>query len=74
MSIEKNKTIIRSLYEADNNKDLSILDNVISPDFYEATLKTRGPKAYKEFETMFFQSFPDWHEAIEDVIAERETK
>ena len=70
MSLEENKAIIRSLYEADNRKDLTILDELISPDFFEATLQLRGPEAYKQFETMFFKSFPDWHENIEDIIAE----
>ena len=36
MSLEENKAIIRSLYEADNKKDLTILDELISPDFFEA--------------------------------------
>jgi predicted ester cyclase len=70
MSREANKAIIRSLYEADNKKDLAILDELLSPNFFEATLQLRGPDAYKQFETMFFKSFPDWQETIEDIIAE----
>ena len=70
MSLEQNKAIIRSLYEADNKKDLSILDKYISPDFFEATLQMRGPEPYKQFEIMFFKAFPDWQENIEDIIAE----
>jgi len=70
MSLEENKAIIRSLYEADNEKDLSILDEVISSDFYDPTFKLRGAEAYKQFETAFFNGFPDWIETIEDIIAE----
>jgi predicted ester cyclase len=70
MSLEKNKAIIRNLYKADTKKDLTILDELISPDFFEATLQLRGPEPYKQFETMFFKSFPDWQETIEDIIAE----
>ena len=70
MSLEENKTIIRSLYEADNKKDLSILDELISPDFFDPTFQLRGPESYKQFETMFFNGFPDWYETIEDIVAE----
>jgi C-1 hydroxylase len=70
MSLEKNKAIILSLYEADNKKDLSILDEVISPDFYDPTYNLRGAEGYKQFETAFFNGFPDWIETIEDIIAE----
>ena len=70
MSLEENKAIIRSLYEADNKKDLSILDEVISPDFYDPTFQLRGPEEYKQFETAFFKGFPDWIEIVEDLVAE----
>ena len=70
MSLEENKAIILSLYEADNKKDLSILDEVISPDFFDPTFNLRGAKGYKQFETSFFKGFPDWIETIEDIIAE----
>ena len=70
MSLEENKAVILSLYEADNKKDLSILDEVISPDFYDPTFNLRGAEGYKQFETAFFKGFPDWIETIEDIIAE----
>jgi C-1 hydroxylase len=70
LSLEENKAIILSLYEADNRKDLRILDNVISPDFYDPSFHLRGAAGYKQFETAFFRGFPDWIETIEDIIAE----
>lgn len=70
MSLEKNKEIILRLYEADNKKDLSILDELISPDFYDPTFNLHGPEGYKQFESAFFKGFPDWIETIEDIIAE----
>ena len=70
MSLEENKAIILSLYEADNKKDLSILDEVIAPCFFDPMFQLRGAKGYKQFETAFFKGFPDWIETIEDVIAE----
>jgi C-1 hydroxylase len=72
MSLEENKAIILSLYEADNKKDLTILDEVISPDFFDPTFKLQGPEGYKQFETAFFKGFPDWIETIEDIIAEED--
>jgi C-1 hydroxylase len=70
MSIEENKAIILSLYEADNKKDLTILDEVISPDFFDPTFKLRGADGYRQFEIAFFKGFPDWIETIEDIVAE----
>jgi len=70
MSLEENRTIILSLYEADNKKDLSILDEFISPNFYDPTFQLQGPESYRQFETAFFKGFPDWIETIEDIIAE----
>jgi C-1 hydroxylase len=72
MSLEENKAIILSLYEADNKKDLTILDEVISPRFFDPTFKLQGPEGYKQFETAFFKGFPDWIETIEDIIAEED--
>lgn len=70
LSSEENKAIILSLYEADNKKDLSILDKVISQDFYDPSFNLRGAEEYKQFELAFFKGFPDWIENIEDIIAE----
>jgi predicted ester cyclase len=70
LTLEENKSIIRRLYKADNKKDLSILDKLISPDFFDPTFKLRGVEDYKQFETAFFKGFPDWLETIEDIIAE----
>ena len=67
---EKNKAIILSLYEADNKKDLSILDEVISPDFCDPSFNLQGAEGYKQFELAFFKGFPDWIENVEDIIAE----
>ena len=72
MSLEENKAIILSLYEADNKKDLSIRDEVISPVFFDPSFNLRGAEDYKQFETAFFRGFPDWIETIEDIIAEED--
>ena len=70
MSLEKNKAIVHSFTEAENKKDLALLDELIAPDYFDQTLQLRGPEGYKQFLTMLFKGFPDWHETIEDIIAE----
>ena len=49
---------------------MSILDDVISQDFYDPLFNLRGAEDYKQFENAFFKGFPDWIETIEDIIAE----
>jgi steroid delta-isomerase-like uncharacterized protein len=70
MSLEKNKALIRSLYEAFNKHDVALLDDLMSPDFVDHTIQLRGLDSFKKFETNFIKSFPDYSETIEDIIAE----
>jgi len=73
VSLEKNKAIIRRLFEAKNKRNLAILDDLIAPDFVDepnTPFELRGPEGYKQFVTVLFKGFPDWHETIEDIIAE----
>jgi len=75
MSLEENKAIIRRLFEAESKRDLTILDELIAPDFIEGRntpFELRGPEGYKQFVTTLFRAFPDWHETIEDIIAEQD--
>jgi len=75
VSLEENKAVIRRLFEAENNRNLAILDELIAPDFIEGRntpFELRGPEGYKQFVTMLFKGFPDWHETIEDIIAEED--
>jgi predicted ester cyclase len=73
MSLEENKAVIRRLFEAENRRNLKVLDELIASDFIEGRntpFELRGPEGYKQFVTMLFKAFPDWHETIEDMIAE----
>jgi len=70
MSLEENKAIIRSLVEAFNEHNVALLDDLMAPDFFDHDLQLRGLESYKQFETMFIKGFPDYHETIEDMIAE----
>ena len=73
MSLEENKAIIRRLFEAENKRNLAILDELLAADFIEGRntpFELRGLEGYKQFVTMLFKGFPDWHETVEDIIAE----
>jgi len=73
MSLEKNKAIIRSLFEAFNKHNPALLDELMAPDFVDARntpFELRGLESYKKFEATFIKAFPDYHDTIEDIIAE----
>ena len=72
MSLEKNKAIIRSLIEAFNKQNLATLDELIAPDYVDLTSQLRGREGFKRDEINFFKGFPDFHMAIEDIIAEND--
>jgi predicted ester cyclase len=67
---EKNKTVIRRWFEAENKKDLSLLDEFIASDFFDHAHQLKGLEEYKQFITTLRKGYPDFHEAIEDIIAE----
>ena len=70
MSLEENKAIIRSLYEAYNKQNLALFDELYAPNYVNPTLQQQGLEGAKQFATMLFKGFPDWHETIEDITAE----
>jgi predicted ester cyclase len=70
MSTEGNKAIVRKFMEAYNNRDLDIFDELVAPDYYDHVFQQKGRENLKQLFTMAFEAFPDWYEAIEDIIAE----
>jgi len=70
MSLEENKAIIHSLFKALNKHNPALLDDLMAPDYVNHTLQIRGLESLKQFETEVYKGFPDWHETIEDIIAE----
>jgi predicted ester cyclase len=70
MLLEENKAVVRKVTEAENSKDLAVLDKLIAPAYFNQSLQLRGPEGYKQFLTVLFKAFPNWHETIEDIIAE----
>jgi predicted ester cyclase len=69
MSLEKNKALIRKVIEALNNQDLSLLDDLVAPNYFDHTVK-QGLEWYKQSLIMLYKGFPDFYGTIEDIIAE----
>jgi len=72
MSLEENKAIIRRWFEAENKKDLALLDEFVASDFFDHTHHLKGLKEYKQFIASIGKGFPDFHETIKDMIAEED--
>ena len=70
VSLEENKAIVRRSIEVINSHDLSLVDDLVATDYVDHTRHTHGAESLKQFLTMIFKSFPDFHLTIEDTIAE----
>ena len=74
MSTEENKALIRRLFEEGVNQNkLSILDELIAPDFvnYDAPPGIGcGPEGMRQLVAMFRTGFPDAHVTIEAELAD----
>ena len=75
---EKNKTIVRRLFEELWNKgNLSVADELFTPNYDHHDPSTpdvgRGPESEKKRATLYRTAFPDLRLTIEDIIAEGET-
>ena len=69
MSLEENKAIVRKFIEAYNKRNLDVFDDLLAPDYFDHTSQV-GPEGLKQLMNMAFKAFPDFHETIEDIIAE----
>lgn len=69
MSLEENKAIVRRFIEAYNKRNLDLFDDLLAPDYFDHTSKV-GVEGLKQLMNMAFKAFPDFHETIEDIIAE----
>ena len=70
MSLEENKAIVRRFMEAYNKRNMDIFDELVAPDYFDHVFEQQGRENLKQLFTMAFEAFPDWYEAIEDIIAE----
>ena len=69
MSLKENKAIVRKMIEEYNKHTLDWFDDFIAQDYFDRTNQV-GSEGVKQLFIMGFKGFPDWHEAIEDIIAE----
>ncbi len=70
MSPEENKAIVQRFIEAYNTRNLDEFDELVAPDYIDHTHRERGLESFKQLFRLAFKAFPDWHEHIEDIIAE----
>ena len=70
MSIKENKAIVRKVVEAANTRDLEVMDELVAPDFVDHKRQLQGLEALKQWAAMIYKSFSDFHETVEDIIAE----
>lgn len=70
MSLEDNKDVVRKFIEAYNKRNLDAFDELVATDYIDHTHQQQGREEFKQLFTLAFDAFPDWHEAIEDIIAE----
>lgn len=74
MSIEENKSVLRRFWEeVFNEKKLAIIDEIFAPDWvYHGAggQEVHGPEELKQFLSMYFNAFPDFHADIKDLFAE----
>ncbi len=69
MSLNENKAIVRRFIEAYNKRNLGLVDDFVAADYVDHTNKV-DREGLKQLFNMGLTAFPDWHETIEDIIAE----
>jgi predicted ester cyclase len=73
---EENKAQFRRAYEEVLNQgDVSIVDELIAPDFFNHAAPpgtNRGPSSLRWLATMLRTAFPDLHFTIEELVAEED--
>ena len=73
MSLEENKALVRKFIDTYNKRNLDLLDDIVAPDYFDHTHQRRGLENLKQVLNMGFAGFPDWHETVDDMIAEGDT-
>ena len=70
MSLEENKDVVRRLLEAENERNLALLDELMAPDYVDNAFQFTSLEEYKQMQTITMKAFPDFHETIKDIVAE----
>jgi len=67
---EENKAIIRKFIDGYNSRNMAVFEDLVALDYCDHLFQQRGRDKFKKMFTMAFEGFPDWYEAIQDIIAE----
>ena len=72
---EKNKAIVRRLYEeVINKRNMAVVDELIATNYIDhdknPELVARDPKSFRQVVTMLLTAFPDMRVTVEDQVAE----
>ena len=70
MSLEENKAVVRRLFEAENERNLALIDELMAPDYIDNALQFTSREEYKQMQTMSMNAFSDFHETITNITAE----
>lgn len=71
MSIEENKALVRQAYDALNHSGLKAWYEYVTPDHkVHYTDADMSLEQDKQFNTMFYEAFPDAQGTIKDMVAE----
>lgn len=73
MSIQENKALVRRFVEeVQNQHNLAVIDELLSPDFVDRSGMSNlpGPAGVRGFFTMMFAAFPDMRFTICQQLAE----
>jgi predicted ester cyclase len=69
MLTEENKAIVCRFIEAYNSRNLNLIDDFVAADYVDHANQV-GREGLKQLIKMGLNAFPDWHETVEDIIAE----
>lgn len=70
MSSDQSKAIVRRFIDGYNDRRLEVFDQLVAEDYIDHVHGQRGRENLRQLFTKAFEAFPDWHESIEDIIAE----
>jgi len=68
--LEENTIIVRRFIEANNERNLDLVDDLVAEDYIDHTHQQQGLENFKRLFSLAFSAFPDWHEHVLDMIAE----
>jgi steroid delta-isomerase-like uncharacterized protein len=70
VSSKENVDIVSRFIKAINSHDISSVEDIVAPDYVDHSRQLHGPEGARQFLSMIFRSFPDFHMQIEDLISE----